>query len=235
MIKISKRLEAISSLVPVNSNIIDIGCDHALLDIYLYQKEIINKAIASDINENALNNAKNNIKKYQLQDKIETRLGDGLDSLKENDKIDTIVISGMGAHTIIGILKKNLSKLKNIKNIIISSNTKLELLRKEVTKLNYKIENEIIVEDNKKTYIIIKFVKGKKRYTKQELYFGPILLETKNETFKKYTKKELEKIYLLINLLPKKNIITKIKIKKEINLYHKLKFINKKSAEKNKI
>ena len=40
MIKISKRLEAISSLVPINSNIIDIGCDHALLDIYLYQKKI---------------------------------------------------------------------------------------------------------------------------------------------------------------------------------------------------
>ena len=40
MIKISKRLEAISSLVPVNSNIIDIGCDHALLDIYLIQNKI---------------------------------------------------------------------------------------------------------------------------------------------------------------------------------------------------
>ncbi len=37
MIKISKRLEAISSLVPINSKVIDIGCDHALLDIYLIQ------------------------------------------------------------------------------------------------------------------------------------------------------------------------------------------------------
>ena len=39
MIKLSKRLEAISSLVPNNSKIIDIGCDHGLLDIYLYQKK----------------------------------------------------------------------------------------------------------------------------------------------------------------------------------------------------
>ena len=43
MIKISKRLEAISSLVPINSNVIDIGCDHALLDIYLYQNKISKK------------------------------------------------------------------------------------------------------------------------------------------------------------------------------------------------
>ena len=66
MIKLSKRLEAISSLVPINSSIIDIGCDHALLDIYMYQKKISNKIIASDINANALNNAKKNIKKYKL-------------------------------------------------------------------------------------------------------------------------------------------------------------------------
>ena len=39
MIKLSKRLEAISSLIPNNSKIIDVGCDHGLLDIYLYQKK----------------------------------------------------------------------------------------------------------------------------------------------------------------------------------------------------
>ena len=45
MIKISNRLEAISSLIPNNSKVIDIGCDHGLLDIYLYQKKISNKII----------------------------------------------------------------------------------------------------------------------------------------------------------------------------------------------
>ena len=67
MIKISKRLEAISSLLPINSNIIDIGCDHALLDIYIFQNNIANKIIASDINPNALKNANANIKKYKLE------------------------------------------------------------------------------------------------------------------------------------------------------------------------
>ena len=37
MIKISKRLKAIADLVPDNCTICDVGCDHALLDIYLYQ------------------------------------------------------------------------------------------------------------------------------------------------------------------------------------------------------
>lgn len=222
MIKISKRLEAISSLVPINSNIIDIGCDHALLDIYLYQKKISNKIIASDINANALNNAKENIKKNNLNDYIETRLGNGLDTLNKEDNIDTIIISGMGAHTIVGILKNNKIKLDNINTIIIQSNTKLEFLRREVTKLNYRIEDEIMVEDNKKTYTIIKLIKGNKKYTKKELYFGPILLKKKDKLFIESTKLELQKLNIYLKLLPKDRIIDRYKLKKEIRLYKEI-------------
>ena len=222
MIKLSKRLEAISSLVPNNSKVIDIGCDHGLLDIYLYQKKISTKVIASDINENALNNAKDNIKKNKLEKIIETRLGNGLDTLKENDDINTIIISGMGAHTAVSILKNNLSKLKKINTIIIQSNTKIEYLRKEITKLNYLIEEELLVEDNKKIYTIVKFTKGKKKYSKKELYFGPILLKKNTKLFQKNNNKELDKLYLLLKLLPKNKIIDRYKIKKKISMYKKI-------------
>lgn len=220
MIKLSPRLEAISSLVPSNSNVIDVGCDHALLDIYLYQNNISNKVIASDINSNALNNAKENIKKNNLEEYIETRLGNGLDTLKQEDEVDTIIISGMGAHTIVGILKNNLRKLYRVKTIIIQSNTKLEFLRKEVTKLNYKIEDEEIIEDNNKIYTIIKLVKGYVKYSKKELYFGPILLRKNTEIFKKYTKQELDKLNMYLKLLPQERILDRYKLKREIRLYH---------------
>ena len=222
MIKLSKRLETISSLVPINSNIIDIGCDHGLLDIYLYQHKIAKKVIATDINENALNNAKDNIKKKKLSKYIETRLGNGLDILNQKDNIDTIIISGMGAHNIIGILKNNLEKLKKINTLIIQSNTKLELLRKEIVKLNYQIEDEIIIEDNKKKYIIIKFIKGKKKYNQKELKFGPILLKKNDKLFKEYLKQELEKLNIYLKLLPKNRIIDIYKLKKKIRTLYNL-------------
>ena len=219
MIKLSNRLEAISSLVPNNSNVIDIGCDHGLLDIYLYQKKISNKIIASDINKNALNNAKENIKKNKLENIIETRLGNGLDTLKNTDDIDTIIISGMGAHTAVGIIKNNIQKITNINTIIIQSNTKIEFLRKEITKLNYFIKDEILVEDNKKIYTIIKFEKGKRKYNKKELFFGPILLEKNSKLFQKNNKIELTKLNLVLKMMPKNKIIDRYKIQKKINMY----------------
>ena len=59
MNKISRRLEAIASLVEDNKKIIDIGCDHALLDIYLIKNKKNLNIIASDINN--CNNASSNI------------------------------------------------------------------------------------------------------------------------------------------------------------------------------
>lgn len=221
MIKISPRLEAIATLVPINSNVIDIGCDHGLLDIYLYQKRISSKIIASDINSLALNNAKENIKRNHLEGIIETRLGNGLDSLNQEDNIDTIIISGMGANTIIGIIKNNTKKLSNISTIIIQSNTKNELIRKEIIKIGYQINEEQIVKDNNKIYIIIRFIKAAKKtkYTSKELYFGPILLEKDSLLFKEYQKAELKKLLIIKKMIPKNKILERYKINKIIKLY----------------
>lgn len=101
--KINERLKKVGDLVDTNSSILDIGCDHALLDIYLVKEDKIKKAVASDIKEGPLKNAKENIKKYKLEKKIDIKLGNGLDTY--TDDIDTVVVSGMGGRTIIGIFK----------------------------------------------------------------------------------------------------------------------------------
>ena len=74
--KISDRLKEISTFINEDDKVIDIGCDHALLDIYLCELHNDIKIIASDIHEGALNQAKSNIEKHHLEDRIETRLGD---------------------------------------------------------------------------------------------------------------------------------------------------------------
>ena len=211
MIKISKRLAAIASFVPQNAKILDVGCDHGLLDIYLFQNNQAKKIIASDVKRSALKNAIDNIKKNNLTKKIETREGNGLEVIKENDLIDTVVLSGMGALTIIEILKKGKEKLKSINHIIVQSNTKLELLRKEIIKMNYYIEDEQIIKDSNKVYIIIKF--------KKEIYFGPILIKKNTTLFQEYKKEKLQKLETIKKVIPKNKIIEKYKINKEIQLY----------------
>ena len=59
--KINDRLKLIGDLVKANSFCLDVGCDHALLDIYLVKRNKNIKAIASDVAEGPLDIAKNNI------------------------------------------------------------------------------------------------------------------------------------------------------------------------------
>ena len=49
----------------------------------------------------------------KVEDKIEIKLGDGIKNI--NDKVDTIVIYGLGGETIIDIIKEDIERLKNIK------------------------------------------------------------------------------------------------------------------------
>lgn len=214
MIKLSKRLASIASNIDKEDKVVDIGCDHGYLSIYLKAVNGNKVVIATDINENALNMAKKNINKNSIL--IETRLGHGLDVIKHNE-VDTIIISGMGGNTILNILKKN--KLKYIKKIVIQSNTDIPLIRKYINKLGYTIKNEQLIIDKNIYYIIITFTKGKHKYTKKELYFGPILLKENNDLFNEKKAIELNKLEEILKKIPSKKIITKYKLKKLIKLY----------------
>ena len=146
MNKLSKRLETVASFIDKkDKSVIDIGCDHGLLSIFLAEKYQKLNIIASDVNDNALESARRNVSKYKLEDRIDIRLGSGLSVIKESDHIDTIVIAGMGANTIIGFLKYYQDKLKNIKKIIIRSNTDLYFLRKNI---NWEIINPNTFSNN---------------------------------------------------------------------------------------
>ena len=220
MIKISKRLKAIACYVDDNSSIVDIGCDHGLLDIYLSKNRKNIKIIASDVNEKALNNAISNIKKYKEEDNIKTILSNGLDNIDTKD-IDTIVISGMGTHTIVGILYNNLSKLKNINTLVVQSNNDLDFLRYKLSKIGFIITNETLVEDAGIIYTVIKFNKGFKIYSRKELFLGPFLMRENSNLFKKKLKQELLKLEKFYPMIPSGHFSYKNKVKWKMKILKK--------------
>ena len=214
--KINARLKKIGDLAPANSFCLDIGCDHALLDIYLVHKNKNIKAVASDIAEGPLEQAKENIKRERLEKEIEVRLGDGLSTYSK--EIDTIIISGMGGRNIIGICKKDLKILKNIDTLIISPNNYQEDVKRYLCKNGFYIENEEFVKDKKFIYQIIIFKKGKHKYTNIEYFFGPVFLVKKGVLFREYYEREMKSREILLTILPGKYKLKKKRIKKEIEM-----------------
>ena len=217
--KINDRLKKIGDLVEANSFCLDVGCDHALLDIYLVKKDKNIKAIASDVAEGPVDSAKQNIKRERLENKIEVRLGDGLDTY--SDEINTIIISGMGGRNMIGIFKRHLEVLKKVDTIILSPNNYQIDVKKFLVSNGFYIENEEFVKDKKFIYQIIVFKKGKKHYTRKEFFFGPIYLEKKGKLFEEYYKRELMSRKILLQVLPKNFIWKRFITKQEIKMIEK--------------
>lgn len=142
--KLSKRLQTISDLINPNSKIIDVGADHAFLDIYLNIYKNC-QCLAIDKSKYCTKTAIENAKKYKADIKAITN--DGLKNIKLNDEI--IVISGMGTRNIMKILNFD---LKN--NLILSSHTNIDDLKEFLKNKGYYIYKEVIIEEYK-TYDVI--------------------------------------------------------------------------------
>ncbi|MFA5407356.1 MAG: class I SAM-dependent methyltransferase [Bacilli bacterium] len=214
MISLSKRLLTIASFVE-RDKIVDIGCDHALLDIYLIEQNPNRKIIAADIKQGALKQAAKNIAKYNLTNSIDLRLSDGLSKI-EADEINTIIMSGLGCPKIVDILNHGKDKLTDDSDIIIQSNTDYYDLRKAVCSLGYFIANEKLVKENNIIYLIIHFQRGKVKYTNNDYLWGPFLRLEKSSLYRELLTNDLKKKENLYSLIPNKYILKKFKLKGEI-------------------
>lgn len=182
-IKLSKRLEIIHDMVSFNNVVADIGSDHALLPIALVSSGKVTRAYASEVNEGPYEMSVKNIEKYNLTNYVIPVLSDGISELEAD--VNCVTICGMGGNLISDILDSNKDKLVHVNEIIIQPNNNEETARIWLANNGYIIEDEKIVYEDDVYYEIIKAVKKEatSRYTKEELYFGPILLKEKSEEF----------------------------------------------------
>lgn len=97
------RLQKVAALVRPGSRLADIGTDHAYLPTALVQRGVCPTAIASDVRPGPVQAARRTVEAAGLNDKIDVRLGDGLEPIRP-DEAEDIVIAGMGGETIAAIL-----------------------------------------------------------------------------------------------------------------------------------
>ena len=192
------RIETIYSFIDLDDRVVDVGCDQAKLGILLAKRN--QKSIARDISPKVIERASLDIRKLGLDNLIDLRVSNGLQNIKEKEA-DTLVLSGMGTHTILEIL--NNTKLRFNKIITISNNYH-DILRDKMNELNYKVDKELIIKENNKYYNLILFTKGIKKYTKKELLLG--LNQVDSELYKEYLNHLLNKYKTIKKSSKDKNI-----------------------------
>ena len=189
-------------MVTAGNCLADVGTDHGYVPIYLYERNVIPRAIAMDVNKGPLERAALHIAESGMKDVIETRLSDGLTALRPKEA-DSIVIAGMGGPLMIRILSAYPEVAASAKELILQPQSEIAEVRIWLYEQGYEIVEEHMVYEEGKYYPMFKAVKNPeaKKLSYLEYKFGRL------EVLKE---KEVLKEFILRELSNKQNILQKL-------------------------
>lgn len=198
MIQLSNRLQSVADLVGFCETMADVGTDHGYIPVYLVECKKTKRAIAMDVNKGPLLRAEEHIRQYGMEQKIETRLSDGLAAL-EPKEAEVIVIAGMGGALMMRILSQGAAAAQTAKRLVLQPQSELMTFRQFLFENGYQITAEDMVFEDGKYYpmMAVRFMAGDgaaisedkqqgKQFQRMICKYGPVLLEQKHPILKQY-------------------------------------------------
>ena len=169
MITLDARLSLAYDLYDPCELAADIGTDHAHLPAALLQRGRCRHMILTDLSESALRNARDEMIRLRLTDRVSLRLGDGLEPLEE--PCGVISVTGMGGRTVRDILLSGREKLRGAA-LILSAHTDLPLIREALNLIGYYPDREEPCFCAGRYYLVLRARPDDKKLSSREIRLG---------------------------------------------------------------
>ncbi|MDB8791864.1 class I SAM-dependent methyltransferase [Romboutsia sp. 1001216sp1] len=205
--KLTDRLLKIASLVTKGKKIADIGTDHGYIPVHLLNEGNIDFAILADVNKGPLENARKEVRHNNLIDKVDLRLGSGIEVLKKGE-VDEVIIAGMGGILISELLEANIEVAQSTEKFILQPMQAQKELRKYLLNNGYEILDEVLVREDFRIYeIIVAKYTGKNTNVEDEIFYevGNKLIENKDELLNEFIDKRIHTYTSILNKLEGKS------------------------------
>ncbi|MGN0520254.1 MAG: class I SAM-dependent methyltransferase [Candidatus Fimenecus sp.] len=177
MLNLTNRLQLVADCVNPCVCMADIGTDHAYLPAWCLLNGKAQFAIAADINPKPLANARQTLGTYGLEERIDLRLSDGLQSISA-DEVQEIVVAGMGGNQIADMIEKTSWLQDETKHLVLQPMTHFEDVRKSLLKNGFQIETERTTAEGQRLYLVIsaRFCGETRTYPAWYFYAGELVL-----------------------------------------------------------
>ena len=175
---LSKRLAALACQVPPHAVVADIGCDHGHLAVALAERG--HRVFACDISAPSLAKARRQVEAKGLEDRVELRLGDGLNVLQPGEA-NCIIMAGMSALTLLGLLESGQAAARHADRILLQPMQGAGQLRLGVGRLGWRLVEEDLVAEAGRFFPILVLQPGEAlAMTDLEARWGPHLLAARH-------------------------------------------------------
>ena len=182
----SHRLKALAAMIPKEARIADIGTDHAYLPIHLAMRGTHPTVIGTELSPGPFARAFSCVCEHGLEDRVELRLGDGLEIIQPGE-IDVLVIAGMGGATMVEILTRGREHLSHLKRLVLQPMGGQEPLRHWLDDHGWHPVQEDLIKEEGKYYEIIAAEPGQdEAYANIRHRIGPRLMESPHPLLGEY-------------------------------------------------
>lgn len=146
-----QRLRAVAELVPVGAAVVDVGAGHGLLCLWLLARGRAPWCIATE---------RDRVAGARLVDLgkvsgLEVRFGDGLRVLGREDRPEVLVISGLGARSMLRILEGAGERLSRLRRLVLQPQTEAGRLRRWIADRGLTTVDERMTLDRGRFYVTI--------------------------------------------------------------------------------
>lgn len=203
-------------MIPRGKTVVDVGCDHGYLPIYLLKNHWIPGAVAVDVRPGPLERARRNIEAFGLEDYIETRLSDGLEAVAPGEG-QVLVIAGMGGPLMEKILERESDTADAFPLWILQPQSDIPHFRRFLEAKGRRIIEERIVFEDGKYYSMMAAEPGNPFYRHGiEYLYGGLLLERRDPVLHQFLLKEKQQITEILVQLESVGTRTAANRKKEL-------------------
>ncbi len=148
---LSRRLAAIARFVPTAVGVVDVGSGHGRLPAWFALSGRAATTVATERDPAAAPGLQGLARRAGF----ELRFGDGLRALEPSDRAEVIVISGLGARSMLRILDSGGRLVRGADRLVLQPQTESGLLRRWLVEHAYEIVGERMVVDRGRSYVVI--------------------------------------------------------------------------------
>lgn len=170
------RLSCVASLVieavrgAERPAVADVGCDHGYLSAHLLEALPGASVLACDVSAPSLEKARKLLAQRGLTERARFAVADGLAAVGVPP--DAVVLAGMGAHTILRIVREGRERLRGAA-LIAQANTGLPQLRAGLAQMGFVIQKEAYAEAGGRRYAALIAREGEARaLSPREAFLG---------------------------------------------------------------
>jgi len=164
---LSPRLAALAASIVPGSRVADVGSDHGLLALWLARTGRASYCLATEKTPALLARVTRPPASAAWASRLAYRAGDGLGALKPADRIDTVVLAGIGGRTIVRILSGRPAALPP--RLVLQPRTEERAIRRWLSDRGFRPVAETLTEERGRAHLTLVAEPG----DDEELYLYP--------------------------------------------------------------